>query len=172
MNSLDWLRTWPRRHRGACVMTRRSTITLILFVLGAAIIAWCTSSRRTSSPITTNFRGYTNRTAGRLGTFAISNSSLEAYIVVGYYSIQESRGNRRGKWIAGTNAAGASLPSGCSKLVTVPAPAHSPWRASLACRLDRSGDMSTLTMLLGDAVGWGFPTRYRRFDVRTDWVDQ
>ncbi len=153
-------------------MSRKLTITLILIVPVAAIVAWCMSSRRMVSPMTTAFLGYTNSSAGRLGRFAVSNSSPHTYIVVGYYSVQESKGNRRGKWVAATNAAGASLPPRSSKVVTVPAPAQSPWRASLACRLDRNGDMTTLDMLLADAADHGFPTHYRRFDVRTDWIDK
>ena len=150
---------------------QRITICVIPACL-AGLIAWSllTCGKAPPPPVSATFLGYTNSGTGRLGMFAVSNSSTRAYIVVGYFGTQVSEHKGRGAWTRGTNAAGAFLPPGDCKMVTVPAAAQAPWRASLTCRLDRSGDRTASTMFLAEAAEMGVPTRYRSFEVRSDWI--
>lgn len=168
---------WEKRNELAhqlhpAMRTRSTMIFLAMACLAGSIIWSVYKGTATPPPITTRFLGYTNGSTVRLGMFAVSNSSARAYLVVGYYGIQVWEPKGRGAWIRGTNAAGASLPAGDYRLVTVPASAQSPWRASITCRLDYSADMAGSTMFLVQLDEMGVPTRYRSFEVRSDWITQ
>jgi hypothetical protein len=151
------------------VKAQRITICVVVACL-AGLFAWALLATSKAPPLSATFLGYTNSGPARLGLFAVSNSSARAYIVVGYFGTQVSAHEGRGAWTRGTNAAGAFLPAGDCKLVAVPAPVQPPWRASLTCRLDCSGDRSASTMFLAQAAEMGVPTRYRSFEVRSDWI--
>ena len=151
----------------------RKQLIPILILLGSLVglVAWSLlTGRATPRPITTCFLGYTNNgAAGRLAMFAVSNSSPTSYLELGHYGIQVSEPNGRGAWIRGTNAFGTFLPARDCRVVTVPGPARGPWRASLTCCLIPSGD-TPVSIFLEQASEMGFPTRYRNFEVWSDWI--
>lgn len=146
----------------------RKQLIAILSLLGCLVglIAWSLlTGRATPRPITICFLGYTNGATGRSGLFVVSNSSPTSYLEVGYYGIQVSDPKGRGAWMRGTNDFGTFLPARASKVVTVPAAARAPWRASLTCCPIPSGDNTTVSILLAQASA-----RYRSFEVWSDWI--